>query len=96
MKLHVPALFAIVLPSMLAIAGCKSNYEKFADDTCACKDAKCVKEVGDKHKDLLGGEKTTMKELEAKLAALPEKDKKAFERGFECAMKVAAADSKHE
>lgn len=88
------ALALVVLPSMLAITGCKSQYEKYADESCACKDSACVKEVSEKHKDMLGGEKTSLKELDAKIAALPEKDKKAFERGFECMMKIAMADSK--
>jgi hypothetical protein len=94
MRIHVPALFLVVLPALVAITGCKSEYEKYADESCACKDAACVKEVGEKHKGMLGGEKSTLKEMDAKLAALPEKDKKAFERGFECAMKIAMSESK--
>lgn len=86
------ALFALVLPSTLAIVGCKSDYEKYADDACACKDAACLKEIGEKHKGLLGGDKTSLKDLDEKLKALPEKDRKAFERGFECTMKIAFGD----
>lgn len=96
MKLTVPTLFAIVLPAALFITGCKSEYEKYADESCACKDTACMKEVSEKHKTMLGGEKTSLKELEAKVNALPEKDKKAFERGFECMMKVAMSEGAKE
>lgn len=88
------ALFAIALPSLLAVAGCKSEYEKYADESCACKDSACVKEVSEKHKNMLGGEKTSLKDLDAKIKALPEKDQKEFQRGFECMMKIAMADAK--
>ena len=94
MRFHIPALFAIVLPSALFITGCKSEYEKYADASCACKDSACIKEVSEKHKGMLGGEKTSLKELDAKINALPEKDKKEFQRGFECMMKIAMADAK--
>jgi hypothetical protein len=93
MNIRIPALFAVVLPSMFAIAGCKSQYEKYADESCACKDAACIKAVSESHKDMLGGEKTSLKELDAKINALPEKDKKEFQRGFECMMKIAMADA---
>jgi hypothetical protein len=94
MNIRSAALFAVVLTSGLAVAGCKSEYEKFADASCACKDAACAKEVSEKHKDMLGGEKTSMKDLDAKINALPEKDKKEFQRGFECMMKIAMSDKK--
>lgn len=94
MKIRNAVLLATVVSSMLAITGCKSEYEKYADESCACKDADCIKKVSEAHKGMLGGEKTTLKELDAKLKELPEKDKKAFERGFECAMKIAFADVK--
>lgn len=94
MNIRNALLFATAITSMLAITGCKSEYEKYADEACACKDADCVKKVGESHKGMLGGEKTSLKDLEAKLNALPEKDKKAFERGFECTMKIALGDMK--
>jgi hypothetical protein len=82
----------LALLSLSALAGCKSNYEKFADETCACKDEKCFKDTADKYKDALGGGK--MKDMEAKMATLGEADKKAFERGLECAIKFAMSDKK--
>jgi hypothetical protein len=88
------ALFAVVVPSLLAVVGCKSEYEKYADAACACKDSACVKEVGEKHKGMLGGEKTSLEEADKKLKALPEKDQEAFKRGFKCSMDIALADMK--
>jgi hypothetical protein len=93
MKLR-SALFALAVPALLAVVGCKSQYEKFADESCACKDSACIKEVGEKHKGLLGGEKTSLEEADKKLKALPEKDQEAFKRGFKCTMDIALADMK--
>ena len=46
-------LAALVVGS-LALTGCKSEIEKYADDVCACKDKKCVDELDkameEKHK----------------------------------------------
>jgi hypothetical protein len=92
MRLSATALLAIVIPSALFVVGCKSEYEKYADEACACQDQACIKTVSENHKGMLGGEKTSLKELDAKLNALPEKDKKAFEKGFECMMKIAMKD----
>jgi hypothetical protein len=88
MKYRVLALFCLALPAV-ALAGCKSDYEKFADDACACKDDKCMKDVSEKYKGLLGGEKATLKEMDEKMKALSDKDKTAFSKGFECVVKVA-------
>jgi hypothetical protein len=92
-KLNV-TLAATALFALTSLIGCKSDYEKYADDSCGCKDTKCLKEVSEKYKSLLGGEKTKLKDLEEKLKALPESDQKAFGRGMECTMKIAMAEAK--
>lgn len=84
MKLGTWLVALVCLPLLV---GCKSNYEKFADDICACKDEACFKATGDKYKDTLGDGK--LKDMEEKMKALSETDKKAFERGMKCAIDFA-------
>lgn len=95
MNIRLSALALIVLPSLVFVAGCKSEYTKYADDSCACKDSACLKTVNEKYKGVLGDEKMSLKELDAKIKALPEKDQNEFKRGFECMMKIAMADAKN-
>jgi hypothetical protein len=91
-KLNATILATAVF-ALTALAGCKSDYEKYADDSCGCKDTKCLQGVSEKYKSLFG-EKTKLKDLEEKLKTLPESDQKAFGRGMECTMKIAMAESK--
>lgn len=77
----------LVALSLVSVVGCKSNYEKFADDICACKDEACFKSTGDKYKDTLGDGK--LKDMDEKMKSLSEADKKAFERGMKCAIDFA-------
>ena len=83
---HTTMFVGLALLSLTAVTGCKSKYEKFADEICACKDEKCFKDTGDKNKDELGGK---MKDMEEKMKSLSETDKKAFEKGFKCMMDFA-------
>lgn len=91
-KLHA-ALATTAIFALTALAGCKSDYEKYADDSCACKDTNCLKGVSEKYKALFG-EKTKLKDMEEKMKSLPESDQKAFGRGMECMMKTAMAEAK--
>jgi hypothetical protein len=84
-------LAAVVVPSLFALVGCKSPYEKFADDACACKDEACLKGLGEKHKDIAGG---SMKDVDAKRASLSDKDKEALDRGIACAFATSLKAAK--
>lgn len=78
---------SFVALALVSLVGCKSNYEKFGDEMCACKDEACFKSTGDKYKDTLGSGK--LKDLDEKMKSLGEADRKAFERGMKCAIDFA-------
>lgn len=70
------------------LSGCKSRFEKYADDVCDCKDIACLQEVGKKHQDLAekaGSAEDAMKKLDS----LSDKDKAAITRAMGCATKTA-------
>ncbi len=76
--------------AVLALAGCSKNKavvfaEEYADKTCACKDADCVKRVSEE----MGKKAGEMKDArgsadDAKLV------ESAMKRGVDCAAKLAA------
>jgi hypothetical protein len=72
------ALLGSVLALAVAMTGCKSEAEKFADEICACKDSDCmekvVKALMEKHKD----DKDDAKQKDS------DADKKASERAQAC------------
>ena len=68
----------------LALVGCKSDIEKYADEVCDCKDQKCVDEVAKKWGDKVG---TKKEGGDKKLEDMSEKDKEAFGRALACSLK---------
>lgn len=77
------ALFGSVLALAVAMTGCKSDFEKYADAVCECKDKKCAddleKAMKEKYKD---------KKPEEMLKSMTEKDLEAAKRGSECEAKL--------
>lgn len=76
-------LLSAVIVAGLALTGCKSEVEKYADDVCACKEKKCVDELDkamdEKHK---GENKADL------LKNLSGKDLAALGKAAECEEKL--------
>ncbi len=77
------ALFGSVLALALAMTGCKSDLDKYADDLCECKDMACAEGLKAKYGDKLGGGKK-----DTKLEELSEAEQKAAKRIVECSLKL--------
>jgi hypothetical protein len=80
--MHRLALGAALVTS-LSLIGCKSDFEKLADEVCACSDQKCLDEVQKKWKDKVPDTKL------GEIDKLPEKDKAAVEKMAKCAFDIA-------
>lgn len=78
------ALFGSVLAIALAMTGCKSDLDKYADELCDCKDKACADEVGKKWSEKMKG----MEKKDKKLEDMSEAEQKAFAKILECSMKL--------
>jgi len=76
-------LFGSMLAFAVAMTGCKTEIEKYADAVCDCKDKKCVDELDKQMQEKHKGEKA-----EDVLKNLNEKDIAAIARGKECEDKL--------
>lgn len=76
-------LLAALVVGSLAMTGCKSEIEKYADDLCNCKDKKCVDEL-----DKAMEEKHKGEDKAEALKNLTDKDKAAIAKAMDCESKL--------
>lgn len=76
--------FGSVMAIALALTGCKSDLDKYADELCDCKDKACAEEVGKRWSEKMKGKEKDNKKLEE----MSEAEAKAFAKILECSMKL--------
>ncbi len=81
-KFSVLAVALLVSPFVLGGCG-KSELQKYADELCECKDAKCLEKIQKKYADKMPKGKEGKK-----LDDLPNKDKEAVAKALACALEI--------
>ncbi|MFO0616511.1 MAG: hypothetical protein U0414_28215 [Polyangiaceae bacterium] len=69
----------------LSTLGCATDYERYADAACACKEKQCADDVA---KALAGKLKADPRSAKEIVVALSDRDREALKRGDDCGAKL--------
>jgi hypothetical protein len=69
----------------VAMTGCASDYERYADAVCACTEKKCVDDLARALTDKLKSDPRNAQQI---VTSLTDKDREALKRGDDCGSKL--------